>query len=223
MSANQTPADPATAQDTPLHNDTKARDKASRVRDSQRASRARKRELVESLRVRIAEFERRGVQATLEMQQAARAVAEENMQLRNLLALRGVGQAEIDAFLQRGEVTHAGELVPRNSCAIEPPLVGPTNPNAHSQNVAGGQAVMDASVVGEQRQSAGLTSTDADSATRPPLHSMLETPCDNATVILAQVRGHGSEVSIRKALGCIGPGSCVVRNTKLLQLMEEAG
>ncbi|TLD33548.1 hypothetical protein PspLS_01075 [Pyricularia sp. CBS 133598] len=223
MSANEAPADPAAVQDTPLHNNTKAKDKASRVRDSQRASRARKRELVESLRARIAEFERRGVQATLQMQQAARAVAEENMQLRNLLALHGVGQAEIDAFLQRGEVTQAGEFATTHSRAAEPQLAGLPHPIAHSQNLAGDQAVVDASVVGEPTQAAGPVSSDADFAARPLLRSILETPCDNATAILVQVRGHESEVSIRKALGCIGPGSCVVRNTKLLQLMEEAG
>ncbi|TLS23456.1 uncharacterized protein PpBr36_06546 [Pyricularia pennisetigena] len=223
MSANDPPADPAAVKASPLHNATKARDKASRVRDSQRASRARKRELFESLRARIAEFERRGVQATLEMQQAARAVAEENTQLRNLLALRGVSQAEVDAFLQRGEVTQAAGLAPTHSCATEPPLAGPPHPNVHSRNVAGDPAVVDASVVGEQLQAADLPSSDAASADQPPLRSMLETPCDNATAILVQVRGHESEVAIRKALGCVGPGSCVVRNTKLLQLMEEAG
>lgn len=223
MSANEAPADPAAVKDTPLRNNTKARDKASRVRDSQRASRARKRELVESLRARIAEYERQGVQATLEMQQAARAVAEENAQLRKLLALRGVGQAEIDAFLQRGEVTHTGQLAPTHSRAAEPQLAGPPHPIAHSRNVAGGQTLVGASVVSDQTKAAGPTCSDADSAARLPLRSMLETPCDNATAILVQVRGDESEVSIRKALGCIGPGSCVVRNTKLLQLMEEAG
>lgn len=45
------------------------------------------------------EYEERGVQATLEMQQAARTVAIENSRLRMLLRRRGVADNEVDAFL----------------------------------------------------------------------------------------------------------------------------
>lgn len=79
-----------------------AKDAATRVRDNQRASRARRRELLESLQRRVAEYERQGAQATLEMQQAARAVALQNRRLRDLLAAYGVPQAEVDEYARTG-------------------------------------------------------------------------------------------------------------------------
>ena len=52
------------------------------------------------------EYEHRGVCATEEMQRAARAVARENVRLRALLELRGIGHDEVEAFLSRPE--HVG-------------------------------------------------------------------------------------------------------------------
>ncbi|KAL8406221.1 hypothetical protein RB596_004891 [Gaeumannomyces avenae] len=78
------------------------KDAATRVRDNQRASRARRRELLESLQRRVADYERQGAQATLEMQQAARTVAVENRRLRELLAAYGVPQAEVDEYARTG-------------------------------------------------------------------------------------------------------------------------
>ncbi|KAK3381963.1 hypothetical protein B0H63DRAFT_216863 [Podospora didyma] len=72
---------------------------AARVRENQRRSRARHREFVEGLQIRIKEYERRGVEATLEMQRTARAVALENSRLRALLVSRGVSPNEIENFL----------------------------------------------------------------------------------------------------------------------------
>ncbi|KAF4337479.1 bZIP transcription factor domain protein [Fusarium beomiforme] len=68
---------------------------AIRIRDNQRRSRARHKEYVESLEKKLKDFERRGVEATLEMQQAARSVAIENSRLRMLLSYRGVTNEEI--------------------------------------------------------------------------------------------------------------------------------
>lgn len=45
------------------------------------------------------EYERRDAQVTLEMQQAARAVAAENAALREMLAMRNVMREEVDAYL----------------------------------------------------------------------------------------------------------------------------
>lgn len=51
---------------------------------------------------RLNDYERLGVQATLEMQQAARAVAKENERLRALLARTGVSDAAVEEFLRAG-------------------------------------------------------------------------------------------------------------------------
>ncbi|PHH65657.1 hypothetical protein CDD81_1743 [Ophiocordyceps australis] len=73
---------------------------AIRIRENQRRSRARRKEYVESMERKVQEYERRGVEATLEMQQAARTVAVENARLRMMLAQRGASSSDIDAFLQ---------------------------------------------------------------------------------------------------------------------------
>ncbi|KAK3321289.1 hypothetical protein B0T19DRAFT_263179 [Cercophora scortea] len=65
-------------------------------RENQRRSRARHRDFVDDLQRRLLQYESRGVQATLEMQRVARAVAAENQKLRALLATR-FSPAEIDA------------------------------------------------------------------------------------------------------------------------------
>lgn len=71
-----------------------------RIRENQRRSRARRKEYVETMERKLQEYERRGVDATLEMQQAARTVAVENARLRLLLAQMGARAADVDAFLQ---------------------------------------------------------------------------------------------------------------------------
>ena len=68
-------------------------------RNNQRRSRARRKEFVADLQRRLQEYERRGVEATLEMQRAARSISLENQRLRALLAARGVPQHEITAYL----------------------------------------------------------------------------------------------------------------------------
>lgn len=73
---------------------------AIRIRENQRRSRARRKEYVETMERKLHEYERRGVDATLEMQQAARTVAVENTRLRMMLAQMGAGAADVDAFLQ---------------------------------------------------------------------------------------------------------------------------
>lgn len=72
---------------------------AARIRENQRRSRARRKEYVEGMEKRLGELERRGVEATLEMQQAARTVAVENSRLRLLLQREGVSTADVTSFL----------------------------------------------------------------------------------------------------------------------------
>ena len=62
---------------------------ASRVRDNQRRSRAKQKEYLQELESKMRGCERLGVQASLEIQAAARSVLEENKRLRALLSSRG--------------------------------------------------------------------------------------------------------------------------------------
>lgn len=63
----------------------------SRIRDNQRRSRARQKEYIHELEEKVQSCERLGVQASLEIQQAARNVLEENKRLRALLLSRDLG------------------------------------------------------------------------------------------------------------------------------------
>ncbi|KAL8289093.1 hypothetical protein RB600_004503 [Gaeumannomyces tritici] len=83
-----------------------------------RASRVRRRELLESLQHRVADYERQGAQATLEMQQAAHAVAVENRRLRGLLAAYDVPQAEVDEYARTGV---SGNVPPEGALPTPPP------------------------------------------------------------------------------------------------------
>ena len=67
-----------------------------RIRDNQRRSRARRKELIEDLKQRLRIFEREGAQATIEIQIAAQEVATENYILRSLLREHGVTDLEIE-------------------------------------------------------------------------------------------------------------------------------
>ncbi|KAH7318249.1 hypothetical protein B0I35DRAFT_478773 [Stachybotrys elegans] len=85
-----------------------AKSASTRIRDNQRRSRARRKEYLEDLQRKIHEYERRGVEATREMQQAARSVALENQKLRVLLGRYGVSEDDIRSFLQ----SYDGEPLP---------------------------------------------------------------------------------------------------------------
>lgn len=62
----------------------------ARVRSNQRRSRARRKEYVQELEERVRCCERRGVQATAEVQAAAKKIAAENAYLRQLLQKNGI-------------------------------------------------------------------------------------------------------------------------------------
>ncbi|KAJ3454887.1 hypothetical protein MRS44_013487 [Fusarium solani] len=71
----------------------------ARIRDNQRRSRAWRREYLQELEQRIRVYEFQGVEASSEVQQAARRVAEENGQLRGLLNRHGITEDEIYRYL----------------------------------------------------------------------------------------------------------------------------
>lgn len=70
------------------------------IRDNQRRSRARRKEYLQELEARLRQCELQGIEASAEIQHAARRVADENRKLRGLLAQHGIGDDNIDAYLQ---------------------------------------------------------------------------------------------------------------------------
>jgi hypothetical protein len=82
----------------PCHPQQKAN--LARIRDNQRRSRARRREYLQELEQRLRVCELQGVEASAEVQMAARRVADENRQLRELLNRYGVTDEYIAHYLQ---------------------------------------------------------------------------------------------------------------------------
>ncbi|KAI4603916.1 hypothetical protein KJ359_000037 [Pestalotiopsis sp. 9143b] len=212
-------------------------------RQAQQRSRARHREYVAGLEMRVAEYERRGVHATLEMQTAARQVAATNERLLALLALRGVSQQEVEAFLAE-PISHVPDSLPE-----EDEDAAGTAPRLH-----GAAATMEDSGSGptchqsspEIRRGEGCESRSTDSAYRshaqnvcPPLSqknlpleqiagrtagalSTEVTSCETAATIILNLCGDPGVLSeARQALGCSGNMPCSVKNTHLFQLMSE--
>jgi hypothetical protein len=57
----------------------------------------------------------------------------------------------------------------------------------------------------------------------PGHDSTLEMSCENAARILAELQGYGDSAELRSRLGCKESTDCRVKNTKLLQVMDELG
>lgn len=72
----------------------------ARIRDNQRRSRARRKEYLQELEARLRQCELQGIEASAEIQLAARRVADENKKLRILLGRHGVGDDVVETFLQ---------------------------------------------------------------------------------------------------------------------------
>lgn len=70
----------------------------ARIRDNQRRSRARRKEYLQELEIKYRTCEQVGVEASAEIQAAARRVVEENKRLRHLLKQQGLSDAEIDGM-----------------------------------------------------------------------------------------------------------------------------
>ncbi|KAH6954061.1 hypothetical protein BKA56DRAFT_638190 [Ilyonectria sp. MPI-CAGE-AT-0026] len=85
---------------------TKDAKNLERVRDNQRRSRARRREYLIELEHRIQIYELQGIEASAEVQQAARRVSEENRQLRALFNRHGFSDDYIMSCLHSGASTH---------------------------------------------------------------------------------------------------------------------
>ncbi|KAL6884229.1 hypothetical protein HDV57DRAFT_450438 [Trichoderma longibrachiatum] len=100
----------------------------ARIRDNQRRSRARRREYIAELEQRLRAYELSGVEASSEVQLAARRVAEENRQLRELLHKHGFQDEYVSSFLLQQAGTSSSTdpvqalqqiITPRRPVALE--------------------------------------------------------------------------------------------------------
>ncbi|OAA41506.1 hypothetical protein BBO_05492 [Beauveria brongniartii RCEF 3172] len=93
----------------------------ARIRDNQRRSRARRREYLQELEQRLRLCELQGIEATAEVQIAARRVADENRQLRQLLNEHGFSEEYINRFLQAGNAVAGPGMNHRQAFATGEP------------------------------------------------------------------------------------------------------
>ncbi|EXF78054.1 hypothetical protein CFIO01_07734 [Colletotrichum fioriniae PJ7] len=95
----------------------------NRIRDNQRRSRARKKEYVQEIEQRLRQCQLQGVEASAEVQQAARRVADENHKLRQLLQHVGYGDEVVEQYIQTGKLgspSHRGLHVSNSSGSLIP-------------------------------------------------------------------------------------------------------
>ncbi|KAG7139059.1 hypothetical protein HYQ45_003858 [Verticillium longisporum] len=216
---------------------------ASRIRENQRRSRAQRKELVEDLQRKVQEYEQRGIEASLEMQRAARDVAIENSRLRALLAQRGVTNHEIDTHLRYCEdgipwynpnqymasIPFAPSPARTETNSSSSPLHGMThdqppldplsvlaNASTHHDYVS--------RAFGELKAAATPTkymAAEHNHATLPAA-SPHEMSCNAAARIIADMQGHSDDRRARTALGCgASARDCVVKNVTVFRAMEQ--
>ncbi|RFU29487.1 hypothetical protein B7463_g6850, partial [Scytalidium lignicola] len=77
----------------------------ARIRDNQRRSRARRKEYLQELEARLRQCELQGIEASAEIQTAARKVADENKKLRRLLVQHGIGEDIIESYIQQNAMS----------------------------------------------------------------------------------------------------------------------
>ncbi|EUC41560.1 hypothetical protein COCMIDRAFT_105873 [Bipolaris oryzae ATCC 44560] len=63
--------------------------------------------------------------------------------------------------------------------------------------------------------------TTTTPTTETPLDTGLLISCETAATIIAEMRGDGDRSRIRASLGCVGDEECNVKNTRVLELMDE--
>ncbi|OAL75386.1 hypothetical protein A7D00_0985 [Trichophyton violaceum] len=91
-----------------------------RIRENKRRSRERQREYIASLEKQLRQLQQEGVQATVEVQAAARHVAEENRYLRELCLVAGLSRQTVEEWLQRKRQLETERQGPRQQrCGMD--------------------------------------------------------------------------------------------------------
>ncbi|EJT68354.1 hypothetical protein GGTG_14068 [Gaeumannomyces tritici R3-111a-1] len=257
--------------------ETGTKEEETGTKEEETGTKEEKKELLESLQRRVADYERQGAQATLEMQQAAHAVAVENRRLRGLLAAGGIKrklEEACPADLGDGDAQQSGgsdcKGLNREQLAVSPadtvkaccPSVRipakyvipsdaslgeekeglatiPPEPAAccgpkvcgvpvtveleprHPSPQPLPQAVSCCSTLPSQAISCCGADADGPLQTR----SVFQTACEDAAALLMEKRGENADATdrleIRSALGRVGPGTCQVKYTTVLELLDK--
>ncbi|KAK8242387.1 hypothetical protein IWZ00DRAFT_547099 [Phyllosticta capitalensis] len=222
-----------------------------RLRENQRRSRASHKSYVAELQAKIAAYEQRGIQVSLALQQAARSVAQENRLLRELLALKGVEEGEVDGWVRKRAMAGDKLIVPGEGdggVTTTTPVHMPGNvpvipqswhPSLQSlnvdQNISPNMPPLCTSTTQPRAAvaipSSTTKSTPAAVAAAEGCRRGLEMSCQEAAAIIAAMRGgrylYGDvDASVRSELGCDADAlleSCRVGNVRLMDVMDGEG
>lgn len=190
------------------------------------------------------------MQATLDMQRAARAVALENARLRSLLSSKGVSGDEVERYLASpGEGCQALRRAETGgACCSRERSDAPEAIARHTSSSPAGSrvAAMDAFPLMSLKR---LVNKDGphpfDTLDRGPEHSATlaekadiqkqsasesaaapskfhEMSCSAAAEIIADAHGHGDACLARTVLGCVDSSNCIIRNTQVLQVLQNS-
>lgn len=221
---------------------------------------------MEDLQRKIRAYETQGVQATLDMQRAARSVALENARLRSLLTSKGVSEDEVEKYLASpGEgQSRQKEGTERGFCPEKRPEgpevvtrdTTPNSPASTSSTATDAGALMclkrlvnedgphpfgsletqlesspnrtlstDSRARLETPDSAAST-PDAEQITLPSLRMMSLSPyemsCSTTAEIIAGSHGHDDSSMARAAIDCTGASHCVIRNTQVIEVLQNS-
>jgi hypothetical protein len=183
----------------------------------------------------LREYDERGLQATIAIQQAARKVAWENFQLRALLANKGVSAQEITEFLygrqQKDAVGQPAKPSPpinvlnqNNALHEDQPITDDSTPVGalsppESDYTSNTSVVMEGGCLDLLPP---VSDCFCPPIPPPPDRDdlMLEMPCESAATIIASMRRNGDKDYALSKLGCNENTQCNVKNIKVLQVME---
>lgn len=87
-----------------------------RLRENKRRNRARQKEYTADLERRLRHFEQEGVRATIEIQCAAKKVAEDNIYLRELLLVIGIDRSAVNDWITRRRSSNDAKDIGRSHC-----------------------------------------------------------------------------------------------------------
>ncbi|KAF2222576.1 hypothetical protein BDZ85DRAFT_282631 [Elsinoe ampelina] len=191
---------------------------AERNRLKQQRSRARRKEYLTDLEDRLRTYERQGVQASVEVQSAARHVVAENQALRKLLAQHGAQPAEIEAFvksqLEASKSTTQPEHIAkpkstsqaRSHQQLATPTLSPTQRSPPAQTVAPNLEM------NAESAEIAIATTNRNGVYTDHIS------CEEAAQVIASMRGAANASEIFPELGCSQSQKCMVKSSIVFEL-----
>lgn len=218
---------------------TKCDDAAAlaRTRENQRRSRERRKEYIQYLEQRLRSFERLGVAATQEVQEAGRKVARENVLLRSLLMLCGVTEEQTQEYLQ----SQTGDIsAVESSAATTSRLLRPSSDRPMDSYISHTPlAELDPDGVKYSPLKSGTKEDDLETErlstpclnkpeTVPEAHQSGENTgigqfslCEDAATLIASLGDHPNIRDVRAQLGCGPESTCIVKNMSIFEILDK--